>query len=108
MELSEEQKRYQAESDAHTLAEAKLIQQDSERLLMAKEEADRVAKAATKRAKAYRDVSKRKRRNPEEPGRTRRQPRRPTSRAQSRQPVSPGRDIVPGIPAPPAPKSGLF
>lgn len=108
MELSEEQKRYQAESDAHTLAEAKLIHQDSERLLLAKEEADRVAKAATKRAKAYRDVSRRKRRTTEEPGSTRRRPRRSTSRAQSRQPVSPGRDIVPGIPSPPPPKSSLF
>ncbi len=55
--LSANEKRWQAESDAHTLAEAERIKEDKSRLDAAAEAAKRMAEEETERAKAMRKVA---------------------------------------------------
>lgn len=56
--LTAEQKRWQAENDAHTLAEAQRIAEDKGRLRMAKGAAQKMASDAAKRAQTLVKVAK--------------------------------------------------
>lgn len=58
MKLTAEQKRWQAEQDAHTLAEAQRIAEDRGRLKMAKGAAQKMASDAAKRAQTLVKVAK--------------------------------------------------
>jgi hypothetical protein len=104
--LSEDEKRWRAEQDAHTLAEAQVISKDQDRLTAAQQEAERVAKSAEERAQAYKNVSRKgqaKRQGTRSPSRP-----APTTRAQQRTAIpSSGGELAPGIPAPTR-KSTLF
>jgi len=55
--MSVDEKRWQAENDARTLAEAKVIVKDSERLNAAKVEAKRMADEKQKEVSAMRSVA---------------------------------------------------
>lgn len=56
--LSKQEKKWRAESDAHTLAEAKVIMSDPKRLTSAAKEAGRMAKEKEDQAKAMKSVAR--------------------------------------------------
>jgi hypothetical protein len=56
--VNAEEKRWRAQDDAHTLAQARVIQQDPERLAAAKAEAQRMAEEQLKQAAAMATVAK--------------------------------------------------
>jgi hypothetical protein len=56
MALSAQERKWQAESDANTLAEAKVIQGDKKRLAQAAKAGKQIAKELTKRATAMNSV----------------------------------------------------
>ena len=56
--ISADEKRWRAQDDAHTLAQARVIQQDPDRLAAAKVEAQRMADEQAEQAAAMRNVAK--------------------------------------------------
>lgn len=57
MRISDEESKWRAEDDAHTLAEAEKIKMDSGRLRKAKEAASRMVREENERLKALRAVA---------------------------------------------------
>jgi len=55
--MTEEDKKWQAENDAHTLAEAEVIKGDSKRLKAAQETAKKISEEAEERAKGMKAIS---------------------------------------------------
>jgi hypothetical protein len=60
MNISLDEKRWQAESDARALAEANLISKDKKRLAAAKKQANKMAKEKASEAAAMKNVAKNK------------------------------------------------